>query len=122
MKQILIDDSNRPYLEKGAITAEMLSALDEAIQPDDIIVHHFNLNYGMGNKNPCDYIGFYSRWELKNVAKKRVNAQEVCSLAPTNGYESKYIRVYCKDIEKYYKVQEILRAYLKSKNEKISLW
>lgn len=121
VKQILIDNSNQAYLEKGKIAAEMICAFDQTIQPDDMIINYLKLNYGMKDKNPCDYISFYSRWEVQFARKNRVLAQEVSSLVPRNGYESTYIRIYCRDVEKYYVIQQALKAFLVSKNKKIGL-
>lgn len=67
------------------------------LEPDDIIILQLNRGYTNSDKNPVDFISFYT---LDKLDKKfKLPKDKVSALLP-NIFQEKIIRVFCKNLDK----------------------
>ncbi|KAI9298613.1 HD phosphohydrolase domain-containing protein [Neoconidiobolus thromboides FSU 785] len=115
--QIMIPIQYKDKITKDIITPELISnyqsSSEVSINNEDIIVDWFKLNFGKGEKNPVDYVKFYSRHDLNTghyIPKDNVSA-----MVPQQFSEIS-LTIYSKDDKKVKAIQLAFRKLLKDYN------
>jgi HD superfamily phosphohydrolase len=86
------------------------------VRPEDIEISKFSIDYGNKRKNPFDSILFYKN---ENEKKSFTVPSNKISLVMPSVFMETYNILICKDPNKYLRVSQMFKEYLK-KNNKIS--
>lgn len=79
------------------INEKNITCYCDNLEPDDIIILQLNRGYTNSDKNPVDFISFYT---LDKLDKKfKLPKDKVSALLP-NIFQEKIIRVFCKNLDK----------------------
>ncbi|XP_062946654.1 deoxynucleoside triphosphate triphosphohydrolase SAMHD1 [Cynocephalus volans] len=95
---------------------------DTELKAEDFIVDVINMDYGMEDKNPIDYLHFYSKNEPNKAI--RISKDQVSQLLPER-FAEQVIRVYCKktdeksflDAQQHFVDWSITKNFIKPQDE-----
>ncbi|XP_022106625.1 deoxynucleoside triphosphate triphosphohydrolase SAMHD1-like isoform X2 [Acanthaster planci] len=89
-----IERNRVPKMKDEIVQVQETEDMDgPKLTPDQLIVHIVDLNYGMGHRNPIDYVRFYSKANPQQAVM--VRKCQVSQMLPER-FAEQHIRVYCK--------------------------
>jgi len=84
---------------------------------DDIVIDtHFN-NYALNDQNPIDNIKWFTKWDQTESIS--MSQKDISLLAPST-FSEKYVRIYCRNRNKFPTVQTAWENYVKKNDIPIS--
>ena len=106
-------------IDKSQISASEIIRHDvenegEPLLEQDVIVEWLTLNFAMSDRNPLDFIRFFTKYAPDQPIQ--IPKEHISSFIP-NHYKEIIIRVFVRDPLKAHRVQEAFRKFLKTINE-----
>ncbi|EFA74610.1 HD phosphohydrolase domain-containing protein [Heterostelium album PN500] len=95
------------------MSSELIAKEGTDIDVSDVIVENLNLNYAFKDQDPVQHTKFYTRYD--NTRKFQIPKEHISHLIPSQ-FQEKRIRIFCRNKEKYEKIQDAFRKVLKNYN------